>query len=138
MYFCLLPKLHELNSDFLNVSDTLGCPRPCDYIAYHPTVSLSYFPSHVAEQELQRVGYVRNGTDMRSDFLELLFHFEEVIMYETKHVEVYTAKNLMGTIGGNMGFFLGASVLSICEILNVLLALCIVCAKRLSRKISGL
>ncbi|KAK7500614.1 hypothetical protein BaRGS_00008189, partial [Batillaria attramentaria] len=112
-------------------SDLFGCPRPCHAVSYVPIVSSSYFPSPRAEQSLQWKGIIRNVSDIRLNYLELNFYYEDLVIYTTKHVPEYETNSIMGTLGGNMGFFLGASVLTLAEILDFVVCLVMALGRRL-------
>ncbi|KAK7482955.1 hypothetical protein BaRGS_00025855, partial [Batillaria attramentaria] len=98
--------------------DFLGCPRPCHSYSYKPVVSSSYFPSPRAEARLRSLNIVGNVTNIRTNYLQLNFYYEDLTIQTTEHVPQYDWNSILGLLGGNMGFFLGASVLTLAELLD--------------------
>lgn len=136
MYFCVMSRIRDFYGDILVSAENLGCPQPCDYTTYKTSITFSYFPSEVGSFELLRRSIIsQNVTDIRTNYLQLLFYYESLIIHESIHTEVYSATGLLGTIGGNAGIFLGASMLSCCEALSIFVSALIVLYRRILVKI---
>ncbi|XP_052830985.1 acid-sensing ion channel 4-A-like [Octopus bimaculoides] len=52
----------------------------------------------------------------RERFLEVRLFFETLLYHEIMQVPQYTLLNIMGIVGGQMGLYLGASILTISEL----------------------
>ncbi|KAL8589908.1 hypothetical protein ACOMHN_023995 [Nucella lapillus] len=94
------------------------CPRPCFYSEYDTQLSSAYFPSDVATATLQSLNLLPN-LDVRKNYMELRVYLSKMVL-QVVHEPVYTFTSVMGTIGGQMGFFLGASVLTVAEVVELL------------------
>lgn len=136
MYFCVMSRIRDFYEDIITAAENLGCPQPCDYTTYKTSVTFSYFPSDVGSYELQRRSVIsQNASEIRSNYLQLLFYYDSLIIHETLHTEVYSVTGLLGTIGGNAGIFLGASFLSCCEATSIFVSAFILLYRRIVVKI---
>jgi len=57
---------------------------------------------------------------LRDNLLELDLYFEEMSTQIIQQVPAYDEESLFGDIGGQVGLFLGASILTILEIVDLL------------------
>ncbi|XP_076467647.1 acid-sensing ion channel 3-like [Babylonia areolata] len=103
--------------------DSCACPELCHRTEYGVTMSSAYFPSLVAQRILHNLGIVSKQA-ARKNVLVLKLYYEDLISYEISHVPKYTVETILGTMGGQMGLLLGASLLSVAEVLHLLLTLC--------------
>ncbi|XP_070196858.1 acid-sensing ion channel 3-like [Littorina saxatilis] len=130
---CLKNTMADILDEAL-ASDLLGCPRPCHSHDYMVTMSTSYFPSAAALFHLKRNDRVRgNISHIRANYLQLQIYFVDLIVRKTEHVAKYEWTTVMGLLGGNMGFFLGASVLTLAELLDFIVCLLLLCCEKLCR-----
>ncbi|KAK7474217.1 hypothetical protein BaRGS_00034566, partial [Batillaria attramentaria] len=110
-----------LNSEqvYFNVSaeNKCGCPRPCKYTEYDTRISSAVFPSEVATMTLQAMAFLPK-TGVRENYMEIRIYLDKLLLEEVVHEPVYTYISVMGTIGGQMGFFMGASLLTVAEVLE--------------------
>ncbi|XP_059145901.1 amiloride-sensitive sodium channel subunit alpha-like [Physella acuta] len=114
------------------------CPSACEQIVYHTTVSNSLWPSsayidtyiHFVNQTPTIRNKAYNWTaypqaHVRNNFLRL------EIYYETLNFEVSTSSptfdwnSLLGNIGGQLGLWLGFSVLTAVEIVQLTMQVCV-------------
>ena len=65
MLGCVVPILNEVNQNVFNASDRLGCPLPCEYVTYLPSITFAYFPSMEAEKMLRVMGLMNTTGDVR-------------------------------------------------------------------------
>ncbi|XP_076468401.1 acid-sensing ion channel 1-like [Babylonia areolata] len=136
MLTCVIPILDVLTKENLyNASASLGCPLPCDIEQYPASITFSYFPSSLAEHTLIAKNLIENGTNIRGNYLELNIYYSELILHKMEYVAEYSAMSIMGSIGGNLGFFLGASVVSVAEILELAIIGFLRLLQRLSRAV---
>ncbi|GFO28275.1 acid-sensing ion channel 4 [Plakobranchus ocellatus] len=108
--------------DTATTMDLLGCPIPCTIHSYRPIISQAAFPA----PDLLALDTMMTGNTSYMDrnlYLGLSLFFEDLILREQVHHPVYNTLSLMGMIGGNMGLLLGASLLTLAELLEFLMYL---------------
>ncbi|XP_048049196.1 acid-sensing ion channel 4-A isoform X2 [Megalobrama amblycephala] len=97
--------------------DTCSCETPCNLTRYGKELSMVKIPSKGSARYLSRK-YDKSEDYIRDNFLVLDIFFE-ALNYETiEQKKAYDVAGLLGDIGGQMGLFIGASVLTILEILD--------------------
>ncbi|KAK7097605.1 acid-sensing ion channel 1C-like [Littorina saxatilis] len=113
-YGCYEKNLSRL---YFNVTadNRCGCPRPCQYTEYQTDISSAYFPSDESTPRFQSIN-ILPATGVRENYMEVRVYLDKLLLQEIVHEPVYTYNSIMGTIGGQMGFFLGASVLTVAEL----------------------
>ncbi|XP_020626896.1 degenerin mec-4-like isoform X4 [Orbicella faveolata] len=115
-------------------NDQLGCsskcPQPCNQISYRTAMSSSAW-SLSYEKQLQAI-MLRQGDSkfddmgkdkdsLRQNFLRINIYFEELNMEKITYSEYYAFENLMSDIGGQLGLWIGVSVITVAEVLKLLL-----------------
>ncbi|XP_075406360.1 acid-sensing ion channel 3 [Tenrec ecaudatus] len=99
--------------------DSCACPNPCTSIRYAKELSMVQIPSRASARYLARK-HNRSEAYLRENVLVLDIFFE-VLNYEmVEQKKAYEVSELLGDIGGQMGLFIGASLLTILEILDYL------------------
>ncbi|XP_048582925.1 acid-sensing ion channel 1 [Nematostella vectensis] len=132
---CIM-RVHERSS-----RQRCDCPVPCEMTTFTSRISLAYFPSqHVWETFLPflTTAYDLNLTGLSPDELDMKAeHFVRKrfamvkIFYETLRTEMYHQRpayemsDLFADVGGNMGLFLGCSMLTIAEFIDLAIMLLI-------------
>ncbi|XP_030637942.1 acid-sensing ion channel 4-B [Chanos chanos] len=97
--------------------DLCPCEMPCNLTRYGKELSMVKIPSRGSARYLSRK-YHKTEEYIRDNFLVLDIFFE-ALSYETiEQKKVYDVAGLLGDIGGQMGLFIGASILTILEILD--------------------
>ncbi|XP_035665145.1 acid-sensing ion channel 1C-like isoform X4 [Branchiostoma floridae] len=107
--------------DFLVKSDNKKCvcDTPCNTTRYNLFMSHVKFPSEQAVKYLARK-YGKPEDYFRKNTLVLNVFFE-ALNYETiEQQKAYEVASLLGDIGGQMGLFIGASILTILELFDYL------------------
>ena len=124
------------------------CPTPCTMLKYNKFVSSSNWPSHMAENkvlQLIRDAHVKiesqnlistldeiyNSSDeeidglnlIRDNFLKLVIYADSIRGNEVKEEEAYPIQNFLGEVGGILGLWLGGSVLTFFEPMELLMNL---------------
>ncbi|XP_033856089.1 acid-sensing ion channel 4-A-like isoform X2 [Acipenser ruthenus] len=98
-------------------SSTCTCETPCDLTRYGKELSMVKIPSKGSARYLSKK-YKHSEEYIRDNFLVLDIFFE-ALNYETiEQKKAYDVAGLLGDIGGQMGLFIGASILTILEILD--------------------
>ncbi|KAF7711267.1 hypothetical protein HF521_000278 [Silurus meridionalis] len=101
----------------ISAGDPCVCETPCNVTRYGKELSMVKIPSKGSARYLSRK-YHKTEEYIRDNFLVLDVYFE-ALNYETiEQKKAYDIAGLLGDIGGQMGLFIGASVLTILEILD--------------------
>ncbi|XP_006895217.1 PREDICTED: acid-sensing ion channel 3 [Elephantulus edwardii] len=99
--------------------DACNCPSPCAITRYAKELSMVRIPSRASARYLARK-YNLSEAYIAENILVLDIYFE-ALNYETvEQKKAYEVSELLGDIGGQMGLFIGASLLTILEILDYL------------------
>ncbi|XP_013360038.1 PREDICTED: acid-sensing ion channel 3 isoform X2 [Chinchilla lanigera] len=99
--------------------ETCACPNPCAITRYAKELSMVRLPSRAAARYLARK-FNRSEAYIAENVLALDIFFE-ALNYETvDQKKAYEMSELLGDIGGQMGLFIGASLLTVLEILDFL------------------
>ena len=111
--------LNELFNCLLNVTDQFAevknsvcdCPVECRSIQYNTRLSRSYLPADY---------YPRiSGEAIRSDFLSILFYFDQLEYTEVTEKPEYSASRFIADIGNHVALFTGAGVLTFFELFEL-------------------
>uniref|UniRef100_A0A8C0EJK5 Uncharacterized protein n=1 Tax=Bubo bubo TaxID=30461 RepID=A0A8C0EJK5_BUBBB len=97
--------------------DRCSCPTPCNLTRYGKEISMVRIPNKGSARYLARK-YNKNETYIRENFLVLDIFFEALNYEAIEQKKAYDLAGLLGDIGGQMGLFIGASILTILEILD--------------------
>ncbi|XP_040405232.1 acid-sensing ion channel 3 isoform X2 [Cygnus olor] len=107
--------------DFLVKKDSeyCACRTPCDMVRYGKELSMVKIPSKASARYLAKKF---NKTEQYiADNVLVLDIFFEALNYEMiEQKKAYEVAGLLGDIGGQMGLFIGASLLTILEIFDYL------------------
>ncbi|XP_064307489.1 acid-sensing ion channel 4 isoform X2 [Phalacrocorax carbo] len=108
---------HTLDAAVEDSQERCSCPTPCNLTRYGKEISMVRIPNKGSARYLARK-YNKNETYIRENFLVLDIFFE-ALNYETiEQKKAYDLAGLLGDIGGQMGLFIGASILTVLEILD--------------------
>uniref|UniRef100_A0A8D0H920 Acid-sensing ion channel 3 n=1 Tax=Sphenodon punctatus TaxID=8508 RepID=A0A8D0H920_SPHPU len=95
------------------------CQTPCDMVRYGKELSMVKIPSKASAKYLAKK-YNRSEQYIAENVLVLDIFFE-ALNYETiEQKKAYEVAGLLGDIGGQMGLFIGASLLTVLEIFDYL------------------
>ncbi|KAL9956700.1 hypothetical protein ACROYT_G038221 [Oculina patagonica] len=93
-----------------------SCNNACSELEFEAAVSYSKFPDNSIVQILHDVFGKRESTSyMRENYVFLQIGFKHLAYENREDIPSYGTESLFGEIGGNMGLFLGCSILTICE-----------------------
>lgn len=99
------------------------CPLPCEEEKFSLSISSSTWPSR-ADMEYYRptLGILLNKTDITEEYiydnmLSVQIFFESMDYEEIVEVPARTDASLLGSLGGAIGLFIGASLYSVLELL---------------------
>uniref|UniRef100_F7C3X2 Uncharacterized protein n=1 Tax=Monodelphis domestica TaxID=13616 RepID=F7C3X2_MONDO len=96
-----------------------SCPNACDSTRYAKELSMVRIPSRASASYLARK-YNRSEQYIADNVLVLDIFFEALNYESVEQQKAYEVADLLGDIGGQMGLFIGASLLTILEILDFL------------------
>ena len=100
---------------FATVSPS-DCPSACHYTSYFTTTSYSAFPAeYTYDTELFSAATNTSKEQMRQDLISVSVFFQDFNIEKQTTRDVYEVTALLSDIGGQLGLFLGASVVSMLE-----------------------
>ncbi|XP_073505578.1 acid-sensing ion channel 5 [Phyllobates terribilis] len=121
-YNCVYPSLFQLEKEELCTVGTYNstCPVPCEETDYPAILSYSTFPSDKAADYLS-TKLNKNASYMRNNLVYIDIKYHELNYKITKQQKALSSTELLSNVGGQMGLFCGASMITIIEILEFLL-----------------
>ena len=124
--------LNELFNCLLNVTDQFAevknsvcdCPLECNQKRYDARISQSYFPALTYSRQLQLryYGQVYSQTDVRADILSLVVYYDQLEFREVTEKAEYSTFQYVADLGGHLGLFTGAGLLSFFELFELCLS----------------
>ncbi|KAL9964428.1 hypothetical protein ACROYT_G028070 [Oculina patagonica] len=109
------------------------CPVPCDIVSFKPVLSYAAFPNDqyvVRLNELNTDGNNVSANTLKGiqeyisqNMLELTVYFPELNYHLIEQKPAYDSESLLGEIGGQVGLCVGASLLTVLEFCDVILAI---------------
>lgn len=109
-----------------------SCPQECDMMSISTAVSTSDYPSVVYASALKNNSKIRsffgNRTnvtqdELRRNLLSFTIFYNHLIYTRYSELEKLNIIDLISSIGGTLGLFLGMSFLSFVEIIDLFLQL---------------
>ncbi|GFO04856.1 acid-sensing ion channel 3 [Plakobranchus ocellatus] len=111
------------------------CPRPCSFIRYSVALSASQLPSLASLPFTMKYLNFTDEKKLRENILELRVYFESDLVRRESHVAQYTAQTYLSSLGGQMGICMGASLISLVELLEALMYTGLVLSRRCLNKL---
>ena len=97
------------------------CGIFCDEEVYETQTSRIPWPQKWKAEELTRTFPNLTSSTIRQTFIKLTIYYEEISEFRYTEEEKYSIMNVWTDFGGQMGLFIGASLISFVEILLLLL-----------------
>ncbi|XP_046846688.1 acid-sensing ion channel 1B-like [Xenia sp. Carnegie-2017] len=94
------------------------CSESCDSMKYDPYLSYGSFPN-VASAALYSTSENTTLETFRTNMVAIDIFYEDLNYKSLRQDPAYTLQSLLGEIGGLMGLFLGASILTWTEFVDV-------------------
>ncbi|CAL8342560.1 unnamed protein product [Arctogadus glacialis] len=111
---CAEPALAKLSAS--EISNCM-CRTPCNMTRYNKELSMVKIPSKTSARYLEK--RFNKSEKYITDNILVLDVFFEALNYETiEQKKAYEVAGLLGDIGGQMGLFIGASILTILELFD--------------------
>ncbi|RUS70599.1 hypothetical protein EGW08_021645, partial [Elysia chlorotica] len=120
-FFCFKEHKSALINNLMNV--TCDCPRPCTFHRYDMTISASQLPSRASSQFILSQLDMQDGDveRLRDNYIEVRVYLESNVVREESHEPQYTFTSILAYLGGQMGFFLGASLVTLTEFMETVI-----------------
>ncbi|KAK3784648.1 hypothetical protein RRG08_003453 [Elysia crispata] len=116
-FFCFKEIKSALINNLMNVS--CDCPRPCAFHRYGMTLSSSQLPSRASSKFIiSQLGIADDVERLRDNYIEIRVYLESNVVREESHEPQYTFTSMLAYLGGQMGFFLGASLVTLTEFME--------------------
>ncbi|XP_021339184.1 acid-sensing ion channel 5-like [Mizuhopecten yessoensis] len=105
------------------------CPQVCTTYTYDWSLSYAAFGSQFVNERLVNASFFPNKSYISSNFIDLTLFYNSLSETVVEEVPAKMLNDIVGNVGGQMGMFLGASILSIVELIEFL---CLLIAKQRS------
>ncbi|XP_041367721.1 acid-sensing ion channel 3-like [Gigantopelta aegis] len=92
------------------------CPQPCSMKEYNIHSSSAAFPTKPLTEFLVDEKLIKSAKYARSNLILVSISFERMIVQHVEHIPEMSWGDIFGKLGGQMGFFLGASLLTLSEL----------------------
>ena len=136
---CTLSKACCLLEEYQTFNPEIFCPLPCYFPYYEHTASYSSFPNG---RYLDTLVDTLNTSveDIKENFLSINVFVDDLQVTTTITQYTFGVEALLGEIGGQMGLFLGISIISIIEVLVLCLdeVKRLFCTKKMRQKMQDL
>ena len=101
------------------------CKRNCDETKFHAVTSSALFPAQGVEEQVREMANLTHydASELRENVLLVRVYFATMTRVESQHRAAIDESDLLASMGGLCGLFMGASVVTICELVEVLLHL---------------
>ncbi|VDI52470.1 acid-sensing ion channel 5 [Mytilus galloprovincialis] len=113
-------------------AEDCDCKVPCREVAYNKEVSTTAYPA-VNQQGVLEVILNTDSASfgaLRESIVYLKVYLASLTDELTEEELAYTEENFVSDIGGQLGLWVGMSVLSITEVVELIILLCIWCGSR--------
>lgn len=118
---CFIPHVRMSTSKSLNphyfADCKAKCKQPCDYWTYQPTISYAKFPAN------SLYDYITDGTSEEefARYIILDIFYEKLEYTIIKHYESMPNVTFIANLGGQVGLWVGGSILSIAQVICFLI-----------------
>ncbi|KAK6173769.1 hypothetical protein SNE40_017170 [Patella caerulea] len=124
--YCSLDTLRDCYIPYkavANISDILKkctCPSRCVKEKYTASMSVADFASTFTKDYMVNNGILKNrsGSYISDNVIDLRIYYETLTVTVTEQRAEITIETILGDLGGQMGLFIGASVLSVVELVE--------------------
>ncbi|XP_050417096.2 acid-sensing ion channel 1 [Patella vulgata] len=118
---CYIPKKAETN--YSAVFEKCDCPGRCIKEQFPFAISVADFSNFMQSFLVNTAEMLSSESDVRENGFDLRIFYESSTVTVTEQKAQVTVETVFGNIGGNMGLFIGASILSLIELVEFLVAL---------------
>ncbi|XP_046364367.2 acid-sensing ion channel 1-like [Haliotis rufescens] len=101
--------------------DFPACQKPCSYVRYDTGISFARYPSepagHYMVDLIRQQGHANVTVDyLRRNLIQVKIYYDRFITQRVEYFPEVTINGILSSLGGQMGFFLGASLVTVAEI----------------------
>ena len=116
---CTMSKFECVVEQLINATEIATCEQECVNVDFSPRVSYLDFPTQINSPGYASLSIIppRSAADPRNNLVQLNIFYEDFLVQHIVEEPSYDAIRLLADIGGQLGLFLGVSVLSITEFL---------------------
>ncbi|XP_071964199.1 acid-sensing ion channel 2-like [Antedon mediterranea] len=128
--------VEDFAKNFTYLSDGCPCEQPCRTISYNSDISMSYWPSKNYKENLKQSLFnfskplrrvleddCKDSESIRQNLLALDIYYQDLNFEIIKQSYTYTSIDLVGAVGGLVGLWLGLSILTVFEAVELCLNL---------------
>ena len=113
-YFCIGPRQRE----YYNKCD---CKKPCEQTTYNIQLTTLQLPTPFLMDLLNSHNFTyKTGEEIRRNVIALNVFYPSLYYTVTEQVEAFTLDELISNLGGQLGLFLGASLMTMVELVEAL------------------
>ncbi|XP_028411254.1 amiloride-sensitive sodium channel subunit alpha-like isoform X2 [Dendronephthya gigantea] len=126
--------MHNVSNSFKE--NRLGCnercPQPCIQHGFRHNLGMSTLTSNAKESKKKKDFGDKKGPDFDFDenFLRVKIFYDELNLQKIVQSTYYDLWTLLADIGGQLGLWIGISIISIAEFGELLVSLCIVAGRK--------
>ncbi|XP_025087242.1 acid-sensing ion channel 1-like [Pomacea canaliculata] len=113
---CYLPYSEQIS---MEDNENCNCSTPCEEVHYLSSLSSTVLASTFVVKQLINSSIIKKKASIRDNFIHLEIHYETLTESEIYQKEEMTVMSILGDVGGHMGLCMGASFLSVIELLEV-------------------
>jgi hypothetical protein len=125
---CLSVSKAKFQSSSINEKCSSDCPLECSSVSYDAAVTLATYPTSFYSSWLQLQSnllqkFQNNQTTtakIQSSVVKLNIFYNSMTYTSITDTATITWDSLLGSIGGHIGLFLGMSVLTFCEVIEII------------------
>ncbi|XP_046569515.1 acid-sensing ion channel 3-like [Haliotis rubra] len=113
---CCNAKYYRGNEDRDVEKAPCVCPLPCRETHYAAAATCTKFRATSFFESIVH--------DLGADVVTLHFFFPDPVVTTIEQVPIYTVEGLLGSIGGQVGLFMGFSLITVAEMFELIFLLC--------------
>uniref|UniRef100_K1S523 Amiloride-sensitive cation channel 2, neuronal n=1 Tax=Magallana gigas TaxID=29159 RepID=K1S523_MAGGI len=127
-YNCVKDAKDQFDGDF-SLQQACECPQMCKLVTFEKQLSFARLPSEKYQRYFESVKI----NDIHKNHIELRFFYETFVVESVEQVSKIELSSVLGNVGGYLGIFLGASILTLTEWIEFFALALYVLIKRMLR-----
>ena len=113
---CTFPTSCCLLNQYKTINTEEQCPLPCRYKYYDHTTSYASYPNSFILEDLMRNQNITEE-DLRKNYLSINIYINDLRYTVVTTSYTFGVEGLLGDIGGQLGLFIGVSIITFFEVL---------------------
>jgi hypothetical protein len=127
--------IYKFDSNFINDICLPLCPLECKQNKYQTSISSNQMNNAHYNQYIPLIPNIANDfinrtLDATLSFAGVIVYYDSLMYRESIESPQMSIASLLGSIGGNLGLFLGVSVFSLCEVIEVFMEIIFIIKNR--------